>query len=203
MYYAPKQNDFRLYCIPLPRHDFTYYGSVVVKVSYTFYISRVIDMLDTVFFVLRKKNSQVTFLHVYHHASVALGSYVVLKIQSGGGSTTALGEITMNVAPFPPLFNSPGLAALFNSLVHVIMYGYYFLTSYKPEIKTSLWWKRYITQVQLLQFAILTYYTTRAIFFTECQHSKTFAWYLLTQSLTMLVLFSKFYYKAYIKKKST
>jgi GNS1/SUR4 family len=176
---------------------------VVVKVSYTYYISRVIDMLDTAFFVLRKKNSQVTFLHVYHHASVVLGCYVVLKIQSGGGSTTALGEIMKKFPLLPPLFNFPGLAALFNSLVHVLMYGYYFLTSYKPEIRTSLWWKRYITQVQLLQFAILTYYTARAIFFTECQHSKVFAWYLLTQSLTMLVLFSKFYYKAYIKAKRT
>src|SRR5690606_10976168 len=34
------------------------------------YVSRYLDMLDTVFFVLRKKYSQVTFLHVYHHMIV-------------------------------------------------------------------------------------------------------------------------------------
>jgi hypothetical protein len=36
------------------------------------WMSRFADMLDTVFFVLRKKNNQITFLHVYHHTAVPL-----------------------------------------------------------------------------------------------------------------------------------
>ena len=39
---------------------------------------------------------------------------------------------------------------LINSYVHVIMYFYYFLTSFKPELKQSLWWKKHITQLQMV-----------------------------------------------------
>lgn len=42
------------------------------------------------------------------------------------------------------------LLGLINSWVHVIMYFYYFLTSFRPELKNSLWWKKHITQVQLV-----------------------------------------------------
>lgn len=34
------------------------------------YLSRYLDMLDTIFFVLRKKQNQISFLHVYHHMIV-------------------------------------------------------------------------------------------------------------------------------------
>lgn len=42
------------------------------------------------------------------------------------------------------------LLGTINAFVHVIMYGYYFLTSYRPELKNSLWWKKHITQIQLV-----------------------------------------------------
>ncbi|ROL51082.1 Elongation of very long chain fatty acids protein 2 [Anabarilius grahami] len=42
----------------------------VAKVLWWYYFSKLIEFLDTVFIVLRKKNSQISFLHVYHHASM-------------------------------------------------------------------------------------------------------------------------------------
>lgn len=42
------------------------------------------------------------------------------------------------------------LLGVINAFVHVIMYSYYFLTSYRPELKDSLWWKKHITQIQLV-----------------------------------------------------
>lgn len=40
------------------------------------YMSRYLDMFDTIFFCLRKKHNQITFLHVYHHMVVPfLGKY--------------------------------------------------------------------------------------------------------------------------------
>lgn len=45
----------------------------------------------------------------------------------------------------------PLLLAIVNSFVHTIMYGYYFITSFKPELKQSIWWKKHITQVQLVR----------------------------------------------------
>lgn len=94
------------------------------------------------------------------------------------------------------------ISGFLNSFVHVVMYSYYFLTSYKPELKKSLWWKKYITQIQLIQFAILFIYCTTSIFFGDCKNSKLFLWVGVTQSTIMTTLFSDFYYKAYIKKKA-
>ena len=41
---------------------------------------------------------------------------------------------------------------IFNALVHSIMYTYYFLAAMGPQFQKYLWWKRYLTQLQLLQF---------------------------------------------------
>jgi len=37
-----------------------------------------------VFFILRKKNGQITFLHVYHHGSMVLLWWVGVKFIPGG-----------------------------------------------------------------------------------------------------------------------
>ena len=43
------------------------------------------------------------------------------------------------------------MGQIFNALVHAIMYSYYFLAAMEVD-KKFLWWKRYLTQLQLLQF---------------------------------------------------
>lgn len=80
------------------------------------------------------------------------------------------------------------------------MYGYYFMTSYQPELKNSLWWKKHITQLQLIQFGIYFIYCVSAIFFVECESSKLFVSVGLLQAIIMITLFSDFYYKAYVKQ---
>lgn len=80
------------------------------------------------------------------------------------------------------------------------MYSYYFMTSFRPELKQSMWWKRYITQVQLIQFAVLFIHFLTPVFF-ECGFSRIFSFALALQNIFMLLLFGDFYYKAYIKKK--
>lgn len=47
------------------------------------------------------------------------------------------------------------LLGIINAFVHVIMYSYYFLTSYRPELRNSLWWKKHITQIQLVSICDL------------------------------------------------
>lgn len=43
-----------------------------LQLFYFYYLTRYAEWLDTVFFVLRKRNSQLTFLHLYHHSIVPL-----------------------------------------------------------------------------------------------------------------------------------
>lgn len=49
---------------------------------------------------------------------------------------------------------------LLNTFVHVILYGYYFLAALGPQIQKYLWWKRYITKLQLVSSHTLIYHVT-------------------------------------------
>lgn len=42
------------------------------------------------------------------------------------------------------------LFGAFNSLVHTVMYTYYGLSSIGPAMHKYLWWKKYITLLQLV-----------------------------------------------------
>lgn len=46
-----------------------------------FFMLKVVDLMDTVFFILRKKNNQVTFLHIYHHAGMVTLGFLYLKVK--------------------------------------------------------------------------------------------------------------------------
>ena len=56
-----------------------------------------------------------------------------------------------------------GLIGLINSGVHVIMYSYYFLASFGPDVQKYLWWKKYITRLQLVSIVFL--HMTRKILY--------------------------------------
>ena len=57
----------------------------------------------------------------------------------------------------PPLHIPPVPAAYFgatlNSFIHVLMYSYYGLSSV-PSMRPYLWWKKYITQGQLVSASV-------------------------------------------------
>ena len=41
-------------------------------------------------------------------------------------------------------------SALCNSIVHVVMYLYYFLSAFGDTFRKFLWWKKYLTMFQLV-----------------------------------------------------
>ena len=40
--------------------------------------------------------------------------------------------------------------ACINCFVHIIMYSYYFLAGLGPSVQKYLWWKKYVTVLQLV-----------------------------------------------------
>jgi hypothetical protein len=58
-----------------------------------------------------------------------------------------------------PLLDAAGGHGAFlgiaNCFVHAVMYCYYFVTSTWPEYKQSLWWKKHITQLQMVYTTII------------------------------------------------
>ena len=96
-----------------------------------------------------------------------------------------------------------------NSLIHVFMYSYYFLASLGPQMQKYLWWKKYLTGLQMIQFVIV--FTRSLIVITgivECGFPRFFS--LISASITVLffVMFMQFYrdtyrQKNYVKNSST
>lgn len=153
----------------------------VARVVWFYFMTKIFDLLDTVFFILRKKENQMSFLHIYHHAGMIALIYLYAKFLPGGQNMYTV---------------------VVNSMVHVVMYSYYLLSAYNPEYKKSIWWKRYITQMQLLQFGVLCLMHLNVIFFQpECAFPKFSLILTLPQHVLFFCLFGNFYYNAYVRPK--
>lgn len=55
----------------------------LVIYSYQTFLLKLAELIETVFFVLRKKQNQVSKLHVYHHVSTAVLAWCVVKYAAG------------------------------------------------------------------------------------------------------------------------
>ncbi|XP_061514451.1 elongation of very long chain fatty acids protein 7 isoform X2 [Anopheles gambiae] len=101
----------------------------MARAVWMYYMCKVVELLDTVFFVLRKKQNQVSFLHVYHHTLMPVCGFIGVKYFAGGHGT---------------------LLGVINSFIHVCMYAYYMLAAMGPKVQKYLWWKRYLTVMQIV-----------------------------------------------------
>ncbi|RVE47297.1 hypothetical protein evm_008034 [Chilo suppressalis] len=152
----------------------------LLDLGWWYFFAKFTELLDTVFFVLRKKNNQVTFLHVYHHVIMALYSWSYLKFAAGGEGA---------------------ILALLNSMVHVFMYTYYLLSGFGPRFQKYLWWKKYVTTMQLIQFVMMLFYCAWTHFSPRCQYNSSFTYFISGNITIFLFLFLNFYSKSYKGKK--
>lgn len=56
----------------------------VAAALWWYFVSKGVEYLDTVFFILRKKFNHVTFLHVYHHCTMFTLWWIGIKWVAGG-----------------------------------------------------------------------------------------------------------------------
>jgi elongation of very long chain fatty acids protein 7 len=146
------------------------------------WMSRFADLLDTVFFVLRKKESQVTTLHLYHHTVVPILAWVSFKYNG--------------MIPIIRMF------LIINSFIHVMMYSYYALAAFGPRVRKYLWWKKYITIAQILQFVICGIYGA-ILYYIQTDYPIGWFIFVVGQNPLFFAMFYDFYrqsYKAKIKK---
>ncbi|KFO36096.1 Elongation of very long chain fatty acids protein 4 [Fukomys damarensis] len=144
-----------------------------------YFVSKGVEYLDTVFFILRKKNNQVSFLHVYHHCTMFTLWWIGIKWVAGGQAF---------------------FGAQMNSFIHVIMYSYYGLTAFGPWIQKYLWWKRYLTMLQLVQFHVTIGHTALSLY-TDCPFPKWMHWALIAYAISFIFLFLNFYARTYNEPK--
>ncbi|XP_063702422.1 very long chain fatty acid elongase AAEL008004-like, partial [Culicoides brevitarsis] len=154
-----------------------HFGDTVSLALWHATIDRVFDLFDTVFFVLNKKQSHVTFLHVYHHISVVAILWTASKYFQG--------------LEF-------GIVGICNIFVHMIMYFYYLVAALGPQFRKFLWWKRYLTTLQIIQFLIILFYMLGSLWLS-CNFRKNVIYVIIAETIINLVLFLHFYRKAYKK----
>lgn len=154
----------------------------LIYYGYMFFTSRLVEFADTVFFILRKKESQATSFHVFHHSSVPTATWFFLKFAPGGNS---------------------GIFPFINIAVHTIMYTYYFLATF-PSMKPYLGWKKYLTQMQIIQFFIIIAGCIQPLFIPGCKFPRALLVIMVLFSFVFIYLFVDFYLRSYntAKKKS-
>lgn len=79
------------------------------------------------------------------------------------------------------------------------MYFYYLIAALGPAYKKYLWWKKYLTLLQITQFLIIIGYTTAALWLA-CGFHKYVCYLIIFEASFNLALFINFYVKAYGKK---
>jgi elongation of very long chain fatty acids protein 4 len=135
-----------------------------------FTLSKYVDLLDSLFLILAKRDRQLSFLHCSHHALVPIAVWYGMWHSPNGDSY---------------------VPCLVNSFVHTIMYSYYLLTTLGLRCP----WKRWLTTVQLAQFAFLLVFGA-AGWLAGSLAPQTVAANTAVQ-LAMLVMFSQFYAREY------
>ncbi|KAL2725044.1 elongation of very long chain fatty acids protein AAEL008004-like isoform X1 [Vespula squamosa] len=171
--------EYSLKCQPV---DYSERPQVLrmVHASWWYYFSKFTEFMDTIFFVLRKKNNHVSTLHVIHHGCMPMSVWFGVKFTPGGHST---------------------FFGLLNTFVHIVMYTYYLLAALGPRIQPYLWWKKYLTAFQMIQFIAIMIHAFQLLFI-DCDYPKAFVWWIGMHAVMFFFLFNEFYQQNYQQKRT-
>lgn len=145
--------------------------------AYVFYLSKIVEFVDTLLIILSNSMKRLSFLHVYHHSMVVIMCYMCLESAQSSFS----------------------MVMFTNCVVHVVMYTYFLMTALGIRPR----WKKFVTDFQLLQFwasflimAMLVFYH-----FTGSGCSGILSWcFNAVFIISLLFLFSDFHAKSYTPK---
>lgn len=181
LFLSTRALNFTYTCDLVDYEDRSEAGMRLASAIWLYFFSKVIEFLDTFFFIIRKKNDQITFLHVYHHSTMVFLWWIGTRWYAGGSSF---------------------FSAMINSFIHVVMYTYYLLSAFGPSMRKYLWWKKYLTAMQLVQFLIILVHVSQSLY-AGCAYDYRPQWALFFYLLSHIALFSNFYRHRYIEPKRT
>ncbi|XP_071633424.1 very long chain fatty acid elongase AAEL008004 [Temnothorax longispinosus] len=150
-------------------------GLRMARTCWWYYFSKFTEFFDTLFFILRKKNQHVSTLHVIHHGVMPFSVWMGVKFAPGGHST---------------------FFALLNAFVHIVMYFYYMVAAMGPQFQKYIWWKKYLTTMQMIQFVMIMSHQFQLLFI-ECNYPRGFMIWIGLHGVLFLGLFSDFYKTKY------
>ncbi|XP_031633497.1 elongation of very long chain fatty acids protein AAEL008004-like isoform X2 [Contarinia nasturtii] len=174
--------EYSFRCQPVD-HSASPTATRMVHACWWYYFSKFTEFFDTFFFVLRKKNSQVSTLHVIHHGCMPMSVWFGVKFTPGGHST---------------------FFGLLNTFVHIVMYSYYLFSALGPQFQRYLWWKKYLTALQMVQFVLIMVHAFQLLFI-DCNYPRAFVWWIGLHAVMFFFLFNEFYkstYKYHISRRA-
>lgn len=157
----------------LQNNVFNVSGRFCAKIEFwvfVHYVTKYLDMFDSLFMVLRKKGDQLSFLHVYHHCTIGVIWGLLLHFGVANGAAY--------------------FGAWINSLVHAMMYFHYLWTS----LGFSNPLKSYLTMFQMFQFALCILQAVLAALY-DTQIPRGWCVLQLCYHATLLYLFRDFFLK--------
>eukprot|EP00933_Yihiella_yeosuensis_P038614 TRINITY_DN32542_c0_g1_i1.p1 TRINITY_DN32542_c0_g1~~TRINITY_DN32542_c0_g1_i1.p1 ORF type:complete len:332 (-),score=74.89 TRINITY_DN32542_c0_g1_i1:137-1132(-) len=166
-----RRRGFSLVC-----NEFNMKEDGMAFVLHVFYLSKVLDFADTVFMIVKSNWRQVSFLHVYHHASIFLLYWLNSNVNTDG-------DIYFTI--------------VLNGGIHFIMYGYYLASTFNVAVPMFI--KKSITNCQLVQFCCMELQGAYILTFSCDSPQRVIILYMVYVS-TMLYLFMDFKRRTYVQK---
>ena len=150
-------------------------------VCYLYFLNKFVEFSDTFFFIARKKFRNVNRLQLIHHSIMPIYAFMLIRWLPGGHES---------------------FGGIFNCFIHVLMYGYYFLAALGPHMQKYLWWKKYLTAFQMIQFVCIFVKSLVLVSgLADCGYPWQFSGLVLLLQIAFLFLFAEFYVREYSKKK--
>ncbi|XP_075072740.1 very long chain fatty acid elongase 3 [Mixophyes fleayi] len=160
--------------------DSGFYRAPVSKFwAYAFVLSKVPELGDTLFIVLRKQ--KLIFLHWYHHITVLLYTWYTYKDMVAGG----------------------GWFMTMNFTVHAFMYSYYTLRAAGIQVPRPC--AMFITVTQILQMVMGTLVNVLVYKWMQngtCSSTVDNIFWSTVMYSSYLVLFCSFFYQSYLKRQA-
>eukprot|EP00598_Pedospumella_elongata_P006186 CAMPEP_0184978416 /NCGR_PEP_ID=MMETSP1098-20130426/8897_1 /TAXON_ID=89044 /ORGANISM="Spumella elongata, Strain CCAP 955/1" /LENGTH=278 /DNA_ID=CAMNT_0027501539 /DNA_START=90 /DNA_END=926 /DNA_ORIENTATION=+ len=160
----------------IPCNAFDHANPPIAFILYVFYLSKILDFLDTVFIILEKRWKQLSFLHVYHHTSIFLFYWLNINVGYDG-------DVYLTI--------------VLNGVIHTVMYTYYFVSLHTKEI----WWKSALTMSQMVQFVLMNAQAGYLLYYGCSSYPNRIIIAYLYYIMTLLALFAHFFVLSYVWKK--
>uniref|UniRef100_A0A6P7FC61 Elongation of very long chain fatty acids protein n=1 Tax=Diabrotica virgifera virgifera TaxID=50390 RepID=A0A6P7FC61_DIAVI len=136
-----------------------------------------------VFFILRKKYQQASFLHIYHHAGIVCAAFLAFRYDYG---------------------DAPMIVGSLNALTHVLMYIYYLLSAIDSRWSKYTTIKKSLTLLQIVQLNVILFSLAITKLIPECYSVPTYSLVIwIFQNVFMINLFVRFYIKSYVNNQKS
>uniref|UniRef100_A0A1A9VVD8 Elongation of very long chain fatty acids protein n=1 Tax=Glossina austeni TaxID=7395 RepID=A0A1A9VVD8_GLOAU len=175
----PRTKDYPLMSSPFP--------TIAICLSYAYFVK----VLGPKLMENRKPFQLRTVLVVYNFAQVLFSAWLFYEASLNGWLNVWWG------VKYTPGGHSTFFGFL-NTFVHIVMYTYYMLAAMGPKVQKYLWWKKYLTLLQMVQFVLVMVHSFQLFFRNDCNYPIGFAYFIGAHALMFYFLFTNFYKTRYL-----